>query len=237
VSVVWHDLECGTYVADLPLWRELAARHGDPVLDVGAGTGRVALDLARHGYTVTALDADSTLLEALSARAAGLPVSTVVADARAFELGRRFALCVVPMQTVQLLGGASGRAAFLRCVRNHLHPGGMIAAAVVEAVDVYEELDGVPGPLPDMLEREGVVYASRPTAVRADAAGFVLERRRERIDPGGERTVQDDVVRLDALSAAQLEAEGRAVGLRVAGRVEVAPTADHVGSVVVMLGA
>ena len=46
--VAWHDVECGGYDADLPLWRELAARRGGPVLDVGAGTGRVALDLARR---------------------------------------------------------------------------------------------------------------------------------------------------------------------------------------------
>ena len=42
--VVWHDVECGRYSADLALWRELAAREPGPVLDVGAGTGRVALD-------------------------------------------------------------------------------------------------------------------------------------------------------------------------------------------------
>ena len=48
-DVLWHDLECGGYDLDLPLWRELADREGSPVLDVGAGTGRVALDLARRG--------------------------------------------------------------------------------------------------------------------------------------------------------------------------------------------
>ena len=69
VSVIWHDLECGAYAEDLPLWRALAAEHGDPVLDVGAGTGRVALDLARAGHRVTALDRDPELLEALARRA------------------------------------------------------------------------------------------------------------------------------------------------------------------------
>ncbi len=53
-AVVWHDLECGGYSADLPLWRELAARcavsAGARVLDLGAGTGRVSLDLARAGH-------------------------------------------------------------------------------------------------------------------------------------------------------------------------------------------
>ena len=55
-DVLWHDIECGSYDLDLPLWRELADREGSPVLDVGAGTGRVALDLARRGHEVVALD-------------------------------------------------------------------------------------------------------------------------------------------------------------------------------------
>ena len=46
-AVIWHDLECGAYAEDLALWRSLAAERGDPVLDIGAGTGRVSLDLAQ----------------------------------------------------------------------------------------------------------------------------------------------------------------------------------------------
>src|SRR5581483_3830706 len=67
-TVVWHDVECGSYVEDLPLWRSLAASYGDPVLDVGAGTGRVTLDLAQAGYRVTALDRDPDLIAALERR-------------------------------------------------------------------------------------------------------------------------------------------------------------------------
>jgi len=48
IAVVWHDLECGAYLEDLPVWQRLAAQHGNPILDVGAGTGRVTLDLARR---------------------------------------------------------------------------------------------------------------------------------------------------------------------------------------------
>ncbi len=237
MSVIWHDIECGGYAADLPLWRELADRHGGPVLDIGAGTGRVALDLARRGHAVTALDIDATLLRELARRAADLPVTTVVADARDFALETRFALCLAPMQTLQLLGEADGRAHCLRCVRRHLKPGGVLAVALVESVEVYEEVDGMPGPPPDMLERDGIVYSSRPTAVRADDDGFVLERRRETISVAGELSADDDVIRLAVVSATQLESEARGAGLRTLGRAEVGATADHVGSVVVILGA
>src|ERR1700724_459855 len=107
-EVIWHDLECGGYDADLALWRELAGgsndgSSADPILEVGAGSGRVALDLARAGHRVTALDIDGELLLALRERAEGLRVETACADARSFALDARdFILCLVPMQTVQL---------------------------------------------------------------------------------------------------------------------------------------
>jgi SAM-dependent methyltransferase len=243
-TVIWHDIECGSYAEDLPLWRSLAASYGDPVLDVGAGTGRVTLDLARAGYQVTALDRDPELLAELERRlgdnsriARGLS-QTMVADARDFDLGdRRFPLVIVPMQTIQLLGGPDGRARFLACARRHLTPGGIVAAAIAEVLELYEVVDGFEMPLPDVREYDGVVYSSQPIAVRAEGGGFVLERRRETVAPEGERTVERDLIRLDGLTARGLEREGRAAGFTPAGRTTVAATTDYSGSEVVMLRA
>ena len=238
MSVIWHDIECGAYRADMPLWRSLARGHRGAVLDVGAGTGRIALDLARHGSQVVALDRDGRLLAELARRGAdeGIAVETVVADARSFELGRRFGLILVPMQTVQLLGGGDERRRFLECARRHLEPGGLIAIAISEELELYEVAPGSAGPLPDIREVEGIVYSSQPTAVREERDAFVLERRRETVDGEGRRTVEEDVIRIDSVSADELEREGIAAGLRPIARTTIAPTSDHVGSVVVMLG-
>jgi SAM-dependent methyltransferase len=236
VSVIWHDLECGAYAEDLPLWRALAAEHGDPVLDVGAGTGRVALELARAGHRVTALDRDPELLEALARRATGVDITTVAADARDFELPERYALIIVPMQTIQLLGGPEGRARFLACARRHLLPGGALAVAIAEVLEPYEVADGLPAPLPDVREHDGVVYSSQPIAVRADHGGFVLERRRETVSPAGVRTVAQDLIRLDLVTVEELEREGSAAGLTPSGRDRVPETHDYSGSEVVILG-
>jgi SAM-dependent methyltransferase len=242
-TVVWHDVECGSYVEDLPLWRSLAAEYGDPVLDVGAGTGRVTLDLARAGYRVTALDRDPDLIAALERRLAdNRRIATdmcqaVVADAREFALDERFPLVIVPMQTIQLLGGPEGRASFLRCARRHLTPGGALAVAIAEVLDLYEVVDGMPMPLPDVREVDGIVYSSQPTAVRADGAGFVLERRREIVSLAGDMTVEENVIRLDRLTMRGFEREGVAAGFARGGRAHVPATEDYSGSEVVILRA
>jgi len=230
--VAWHDAECASYAADLPLWRALAAQTGGPVLDVGAGTGRVSLDLARAGVEVAALDVEPELLAALRARDAR--VETLAADARDFDAGQgRFGLVIAPMQTVQLLGGAAGRGGFLRSAARALRPGGLLACALANALEGVDA-DDFEVPEPDRLERDGVVWESWPTAIRDDGDGFVLERRRVRRD-GAAATTQRDVLRLDRVSASLLAVEAAAAGLRAEAPRSVPATDDHVGSEVAVL--
>jgi SAM-dependent methyltransferase len=224
--VVWHDLECGSYTADLPLWVELA--DGGTVLDVGAGTGRVALRLARGGCAVTALDRDPALLAVLEERAAdaGVEVRTLVADAADFDAGDRFDLVAVPMQTVQLL---PERAGFFRSARRAVKPGGLVALAITADLEPFEGADLPP---PDVAERDGTRFVSQPTAVRAVPGGTRIERLRRVIPPG---TTEHDVIFLAGCTARGLAAEGAAAGLRPAGVRHIAATAEHVGSEVVLL--
>jgi SAM-dependent methyltransferase len=232
LAVVWHDLECGGYGEDLALWRELAG--AGPVLDLGCGTGRVALDLAARGVAVVGLDRDPALLQALSERAEGLPVETVCADARAFDLGRRFPVVLAPMQTVQLLGGKAGRADFLRCVRAHLEPGGLAALALADALEGFDEATATP-PMPDVREQDGIVYFSQPVAVKDEGERVAIHRVREIVDRDGGRTSGRDITRLDRLEPEQLEAEAGAQGLTPLQQRQIPPTDEFVGSVVVML--
>jgi SAM-dependent methyltransferase len=250
--VVWHDLECGGYRVDLELWRELAARADGPMLDVGAGSGRVSLDLARAGHAVTALDLDPALLAALTKRAArlGLEVPTVCADARSFSLDRRdFALCLVPMQTVQLLGGAEGRVAFLRHAREHLCPGATVACAILESssLEPFDCSQGTIGPAAERVKLDGLLYLSRATRVSELATSIEIERERRVVEDPPRRTTgqgaseeqgppEHDLIELDRLSAETLERDARAAGLRALARREIPATDEHVGSVVVVLG-
>ena len=233
-KVIWHDVECGRYTADLALWRELARDAGGPVLDVGAGTGRVTLDLARAGHRVTALDRDAELLAALRERASGLEVDTVVADAAGFDAGEAaFALVAVPMQTIQLLPDAAARAGFFASARRAVAAGGLVALAIADTLEHFaEEVDLPP---PDAGEVDGWRFLSQPTAVRVVAGGMRIERLRHTVAPAGERTTEADAVLLANVTVDGLAAEGSAAGLRPAGVREIAATAEHVGSKVVLL--
>ena len=160
-EVVWHELECASYGADLELWLELAASSPGPVLDIGAGTGRVARALAAAGFTVTALERDADLLAAARDRRARLSIELVAADARSFALERRdFGLCVVPMHTVQLLGGREHRAAFLRCAHEHLRPAGLLACAILTDAEPFDCRDGSVGPVPESVRVRAREYVS-----------------------------------------------------------------------------
>ena len=233
--VVWHDVECGRYDADLTLWSELAREAGGPVLDVGAGTGRVALRLAAEGLDVTALDVDGELLDVLEARAraAGVEVETVRSDAAAFVLPKRFALIAVPMQTLQLLPDEAARDGFFASARRALVPGGLVAVAIADELEPFEEQS--PLPTPDVGEADGLRYLSQPVAVRERPGSVRIERIRQVVSPDGSRTSEDDVIELRTLSVEGLAVEAEPHGLTAEAPLEVPATLEHVGSTVVML--
>jgi SAM-dependent methyltransferase len=236
-AVVWHDVECGGYEADLELWRSLAADAGGPILEIGCGTGRVALDLAARGHEVAALDSDAALIGALveRARARGVAVDATVGDARSLSLARRdFALVVAPMQVVQLMGGSAGRADMLASVRDHLGDGGRFAAALADPFDGVPAADAGP-PLPDVREQDGWVFSSTPVAVRTEAGGTAIDRLRQAVSPDGRLDESMTSIVLDAVDAPELEAEGEQAGLRTLPRRAVPATGDYVGSAVVLL--
>jgi len=232
MSVLWHDLECGAYEADLPLWERLAAEAGGPILDLGCGTGRVALHLARRGHRVVGIDVDAGLVAATNERAEGLPAEAVTADAREFELDEEFGLAIGPMQLVQLLDGPDDLARCLDCVARHLEDGGTAAFAIVERLP--EPVDGPP-PLPDAREVDGWIHSSLPLETGADGERLVVRRLRQSVSPGGRLTEEVDEVALSALSSAELESAAIEARLVPAVREEIPATDDHVGSTVVVL--
>jgi len=237
VRVIWHDLECGSYTADLALWEELSDEVSGPILDLGCGSGRVGLHLARYGHAVHGLDLDSDLVAAFNERAlaAGLKAKATTGDAREFDLGEEFELAIAPMQLIQLLSGSAERVACLRCAGRHLRPGRTLAVAIVDQVQASPS--GSLPLLPDARELDGWVYSSLPLEVVLDRGAIVVRRLRQKVSPAGDLSEEVDEVRLRSLTVDMLEAEAIEAGVRPRGRHEVTATDDHIGSTVVLLEA
>lgn len=235
VSVIWHDVECGGYDGDLALWQQLAAGADGTLLDLGCGTGRVALDLAKHGHRVRGVDLDPALVAAFNERAeaAGLTAMATAADAREFDLGEEFAIVLAPMQFLQVLGGAGERIACLRSARRHLRPGGRVAAAIVDGMPP-ELVEEAPPPLPDTREIDGWVYSSLPLDAALDEGTIVVRRLRQAVSPEGSLSDELDEIPLRLMNVETFEAEATEAGLTPISRHTIAPTDSHVGSVVIV---
>ncbi len=122
-----------TFLGDVDWYRRKALECGGPVLELGAGTGRVTLALAEAGVAIHALDASEAMLETLAAKLAARPqevrtrVTVVRGDMRTFNLPQRFALIIAPYRAFLHNVTEEDQLACLSRVRLHLRPGGRVA--------------------------------------------------------------------------------------------------------------
>jgi predicted O-methyltransferase YrrM len=236
---IWQQVEFGSYEADLPLWRELAGSAGGPVLELGAGAGRVALRLAEAGSEVLAVERESALAAQLQAAAAerGLSVSVIAADLGSpaeLQLPAQPGLAIGPLHLIQELDGAT-RPGLLRRLAELMAPGATIALTLVDETTLLSAGTAATQILPDMRELDGWVYSSEPLWVQVGDEVLTVRRLRERVSPDGEiqRTVNDDV--LHRLSPDRLELEAEEAGLRPAGRRQISSGPNEADSTVVLL--
>jgi SAM-dependent methyltransferase len=108
--------------------RELAG--GGPVLELGVGTGRLALPLAAGGLRVHGVDASEEMLARLRAKPGGSQVETTLADFSSLKIGERFALAFIALNTIFALPSQDAQVRCFQQVAEHLEPGGRF---VVEA--------------------------------------------------------------------------------------------------------
>ena len=120
------------HAEDLPFWLDLAPRQTGPILELGCGTGRVLLALARAGSRVYGLDKDPSMLAFLLQN---IPldltrqVLVIQADFTHFHLAQGFGLILLPCNTYSTLDGGARRSV-LECVHRHLQPGGFFAVSM-----------------------------------------------------------------------------------------------------------
>ncbi|MBF8267777.1 MAG: hypothetical protein HW388_1285 [Dehalococcoidia bacterium] len=117
---------------DIPFYVEEAQRSGGPVLELGCGTGRVTIPIARAGVEILGLDSSAKMLQVArrKARAQGpLPGKLTWArgDMRALSLERRFALVIIPFRGFLSLLSVEEQRRCLDGVKASLAPGGRLA--------------------------------------------------------------------------------------------------------------
>lgn len=196
-------------VATTTVLAELALAAGGPVLELGVGSGRLAVPLANRGLTVWGLDASTAMLERLRARPGGDQVRAVVGDmadpAAALSAApgapSAFGLVACTFNTLFLLTSENAQQACLRAAAGLLAPGG---AVVVEAIVPAEGLTGVERVLePRTIEVDRVVLTvSHHDPARQQVTGQHIELRETgtRLRPWVLRYLYP--AQLDALAAA-----------------------------------
>ncbi len=122
------DLDYGDFADDLPFYENLARRSEGPVLELGVGTGRVAIPLARAGFEVWGIDASEAMLARARCKAGPAlaeRLHLLAGDMRDFQLDREFDLVFAGLGTFHHLLTPDDQLACLRCVQRHLAPGGL----------------------------------------------------------------------------------------------------------------
>jgi SAM-dependent methyltransferase len=130
----WYDRVFAADQTDVAFYTALAQASGGPVLEIGIGTGRVALPIARSGISVVGIDRSEEMLAALEAKIRREKLSRRVraeqADMRDFDLGVRFPLVIVPFRAFLHNLTSADQIACLEACRRHLAPGGELALNV-----------------------------------------------------------------------------------------------------------
>lgn len=129
--------------ASVDFYIGIARESAGPVLELGCGTGRVLLPLARAGFTVHGVDCSLDMLEKLQANLDAEPdhvrrrVTFTRGDIRSHDTGRRFALVISAGNVIHSFLKRRDQRAFLRNARRHLAPGGAFCFDVFQFNPIY----------------------------------------------------------------------------------------------------
>lgn len=206
-----YDLVYEDYDDDLALYEGFARRGELPSLELGVGTGRVALHLTQQGFHVVGLDSSMRMLARLEAKldpATAQRLRLVEGDIRAFDLdGEKFDLIYCALDTFEHLLTTADQLAALRCVATHLAKGGVFVAELRTLTGV----DWSTGPSPLVAEW------TRPDP----ATGGAVTKMRSCIASPATQTTTDSLIFDRILADGTVRRRTFDVTLRVTGRYEM----------------
>ncbi len=225
----YYDLDCRMHAIaeDLQLFRQLAAQVRGPILELACGTGRVTLDLVRHGHEVWGLDASAPMLERLHQHAQRLTPEELSrlhvhqADMRHFDLFPSFPLILIPYRSIQALTALEDVHSCLQCVRRHLAAGGrfcfnILRETAVQSLPTHCELPDWTHTLPS---GETIRRTNRILGFDAEKRIFSLEHIYHIATPGRAMHTLTDRLDLRIYSRHEIESLLLANNLHIAQRL------------------
>ena len=182
------------------------------MLELGCGTGRLTRPLAALGFDVVGLDNEPAMLDWSAPR-----VTLVEADMRDFDLSARFALVIIPYNSLQLLPGLDDQRRCFETISRHLAPGGLLG---LEVTDFLVTTTAPVAPTEPLASADGVTLYGALDASPADRTTWYQRRY---VFDDGTPDVRDTVV-LREVDETDLAALAAAIGLDV---VESERTGRH----------
>ncbi len=125
-----YDLENSDFEPDGPFILSLAKRFGGKVLELGCGTGRVTIPLAKSGVKIVGLDVVPGMVELAKQKSGELPIEWVVADVRTFHLEQKFRLIFESGSVFHHMLTLQDQEAYLARVREHLEDDGRLVLSL-----------------------------------------------------------------------------------------------------------
>ncbi len=126
----WYDLFYADLDDDFEMYIGFAERTAGPILEIGSGTGRVALALASEGHAVVGLEPSDAMRAVAQQKADWTQLTDrlefIPGDMRRFQLDQRFGLIIAPLNTFLHNLTLEDQLATLACCRRHLRPGGLL---------------------------------------------------------------------------------------------------------------
>lgn len=170
----YYDAENADLVEDLDAYLLLAERFGGPVLDVGCGTGRVALHLAGEGFDLTGVEPSSAMLDIARTKPGIEGVTLIQAGAADFSSPTRFGFALLAFSTFQHFHTQVDQLAVLVNLVRHVRAGGGIALDLSNPVHFFRTDD-----VPALVHERTFTDASgcpvmQQSIVRADRAKQIL---------------------------------------------------------------
>jgi SAM-dependent methyltransferase len=171
----FYDLDYADFEADLHMVQQYAARCGSPILELGCGTGRLLVSLARDGYQVTGVDVSAEMLQVardkVAAQGLGDRVTLLHQDMREIDLDGSFNLAFSAINSFLHMPTASDQLLALSAIHRHLNSGGLLL------LDLFNpDLDR-------LLDSRGQLVLDK-TMTDPDSGHRLIKFRTQTVDPG-----------------------------------------------------